>query len=84
MERRAFVAGIVAALGLSRAAFAETSGAVPEIVLFYSGPIASAEARAKVTRETLGADGLVEGKNFVLSISVATDNTLSEYPATSA
>jgi putative ABC transport system substrate-binding protein len=75
MERRAFVAGIVAALGLSRAAFAETSGAVPEIVLFYSGPIASAEARAKVTRETLGADGLVEVKNFVLSISVATDNT---------
>src|ERR1700744_835120 len=73
MKRRTFVAGLAASVGLSRIAFAQT-GQVPEVVLFYAGPVASAEARARLIREALNADGLVEGKNYALSISVATDN----------
>jgi putative tryptophan/tyrosine transport system substrate-binding protein len=73
MKRRSFVAGLMAAACLPRAVLAQAS-AVPEIVLFYAGPTASAEARAKLIRETLGAEGLVEGKMFVLTMSVASDN----------
>ena len=73
MRRRTFVAGLAATVGLSRIAFAQTSQ-VPEVVLFYAGPVASAEARAKLIREALNADGLVEGRNYTLTISVATDN----------
>ena len=73
MKRRTFVAGLAASVGVSRIAFAQT-GQVPEVVLFYAGPVASAEARAKLIREALSADGLVEGKNYALSITVATDN----------
>jgi len=73
MKRRSFVAGLAAAVGVSRISFAQT-GRIPEVVLFYAGPVASAEARAKLIREALTADGLVEGNNYALSISVATDN----------
>src|ERR1700760_3411283 len=73
MKRRTFVAGLAASVGVSRMSLAQT-GQVPEVVLFYAGPVASAEARAKLIREALSADGLVEGKNYALSISVATDN----------
>jgi putative ABC transport system substrate-binding protein len=73
MKRRSFVAGLMAAACLPRAVLAQAS-AVPEIVLFYAGPTASAEARAKLIRDTLGAEGLVEGKTFVLTMSVASDN----------
>jgi putative ABC transport system substrate-binding protein len=74
MRRRTFVAGLVAAVGFPPSVFAQTTGSIPEVVLFYAGPVASAEARAKLVWETLRAEGLVEGKNFVLSISVATNN----------
>src|SRR5581483_10039323 len=73
MKRRSFVAGLAAAVGVSRISFAQT-GRIPEVVLFYAGPVASAEARAKLIREALTADGLIEGNNYALSISVATDN----------
>jgi putative ABC transport system substrate-binding protein len=73
MQRRTFVAGLAAAACLRRAAHAQAS-VVPEIVLFYAGPTASAEARAKLVRDTLIAEGLVQGKNFVLTMSVASDN----------
>jgi hypothetical protein len=58
MKRRTFVAGLTATAGLPRAVLAQASGAIPEIVLFYAGPIASAEARAKLVRDTLSAEGL--------------------------
>jgi putative ABC transport system substrate-binding protein len=74
MKRRTFVVGLAATIGLSRTSFAQTTGRVPEVVLFYAGPAASAEARAKLIREALNADGLIEGKNYALSISVATAN----------
>jgi putative ABC transport system substrate-binding protein len=73
MKRRTFVAGLAATACLPRAVLAQAS-AVPEIVLFYAGPTASAEARAKLIRDTLSAEGLVEGKTFVLTMSVASDN----------
>ena len=74
MKRRTFVAGLVAAVGFPPSVFAQATGSIPEVVLFYAGPVAAAEARAKIVRETLRAEGFVEGKNFVLSISVATNN----------
>jgi hypothetical protein len=37
-------------------------------------PTASAKARAKLVRDTLSEEGFVEGKNFALSMSVASDN----------
>ena len=74
MKRRTFVAGLAATAGFPRAVLARASAAIPEIVLFYVGPTASAEARAKLVRDTLSAEGLVEGKSFVLSMSVASDN----------
>jgi len=73
MRRRRFVAGLAAAVGFSAVSFAQT-GRIPEVVLFYAGPVPSAEARAKLIREALNADGFVEGKNYALSISAATDN----------
>jgi putative tryptophan/tyrosine transport system substrate-binding protein len=73
MKRRTFVAGLAASVGVSRLSFAQ-AGQVPEVVLFYAGPVASAEARAKLIREALNANGFVEGKNYALSISIATDN----------
>lgn len=73
MKRRTFVTGLAAAVGLLPKAFAQT-GQIPEVVLFYAGPVASAEARAKLIRETLNAAGFVEGKSYTLSTSVATDN----------
>jgi putative tryptophan/tyrosine transport system substrate-binding protein len=60
MRRRTFVAGLVAAVGFPPSVFAQTTGSIPEVVLFYAGPVASAEARAKLVRETLRAEGLVE------------------------
>jgi putative ABC transport system substrate-binding protein len=74
MKRRAFLAGLVTAIGLPRIALAQAGKAVPEVVLFYTGPVASAELRAKLTREDLAADGLVEGKDFTLSVKVAGSN----------
>src|SRR5260221_13149608 len=74
MERRTFVAGLVAAAALPRIAFAQAGRAVPEVVLFYTGPVASAELRAKLIREDLAADGLVEGKNYILTMKVAASN----------
>src|SRR5437763_4274480 len=74
MKRRTFFAGLAATAGFPRAVIAQPSGVIPEIVLFYAGPTASAEIRAKLVRDTLSAEGLVEGKSFVLSMSVATDN----------
>ncbi len=74
MKRRTFVSGLTAALGLPSSVFAQTAAPIPEVVLFYAGPAASAEARANLVRETLRAEGFVEGKNFVLSISVAANN----------
>src|SRR5579871_3811332 len=75
MKRRTFVAGLAATVGFPSAALAQASSAVPEIVFFYTGPMASAEARAKMVRDDLGADGFVDGKNFVVSISVANNNS---------
>jgi len=74
MKRRTFVVGLAAAIGVLPAALAQTAGAVPEIVLFYTGPVASAELRARLIREDLTAAGLVEGKNFSLTMKVARDN----------
>jgi putative ABC transport system substrate-binding protein len=73
MQRRTFVAGLATTACLPRAALAQAS-AVAEIVLFYAGPTASAQARANLIRDTLSAEGFVEGKSFVLSMSVASDN----------
>jgi putative ABC transport system substrate-binding protein len=73
MKRRTFVAGLAATVGLPHTVFAQ-AGQPPEVVLFYTGPAASAEARAKLIREALNADGFVEGRNYALSISVATAN----------
>jgi hypothetical protein len=83
MRRRTFVAGLAATAGFPSAALAQASGAVPEIALLYTGPMASAEARAKMVRDDLGADGFVEGKNFAVSISVAKNNSeeLKPHPA---
>ena len=75
MRRRTFVAGLAATAGFPSAALAQASGAVPEIALLYTGPMASAEARAKMVRDDLGGDGFVEGKNFAVSISVAKNNS---------
>ncbi len=75
MKRRTFVAGLAATAGFPPAALAQAAGAIPEIALFYTGPMASAEARAKIVRDDLGADGFVDGKNFVVSISVANNNS---------
>jgi len=74
LKRRTFFAGLAATVGFSRTVFAQEVGPIPEIVLFYAGPTASAEARAKLVRDTLSAEGLLKGKNFVLSMSVASDN----------
>jgi putative ABC transport system substrate-binding protein len=74
MKRRTFVGGLAATVGVSRMSFAQT-GQSPEVVLFYAGPAASAEARAKLIREALNADGFVEGKSYSLSITVAADNS---------
>jgi putative ABC transport system substrate-binding protein len=73
MKRRTFVAALAATLGLPLTAFAQATGQIPEVVLFYAGPVASAEARAKLIRDALAAEGLFDGKNYVLSMSVATD-----------
>jgi putative ABC transport system substrate-binding protein len=69
-----FVGGLAATAALSEAVLAQASDAIPEIVLFYAGPTASAEARAKLVRDTLSSEGLVERKSFVLSTSAASDN----------
>ena len=55
-------------------AFAQSARPVPEVVLFYTGPVASAELRAKLLKEDLVADGLVEGKDFILTMKVAENN----------
>jgi putative ABC transport system substrate-binding protein len=73
MKRRTFVAGLAVA-ALSRAALAQSGRATPEIVMFYTGPVASAELRAKLIREDLAASGLAGGKDFTLSMSVAGNN----------
>jgi ABC-type uncharacterized transport system substrate-binding protein len=75
MKRRTFVAGLAAMAGYPAAALAQASSEVPEIALFYTGPMASAEARAKMVRDDLGADGFVDGRNFVVSISLAKNNS---------
>src|SRR3954465_14023217 len=74
MKRRTFLAGLAATAGFPPAVIAQASGVIPEIVLFYAGPTASAEVRAKLVRDTLAAEGLIEGKSFVLSMSVASEN----------
>ena len=73
MKRRTLVAALAATLGLPLTAFAQATRQIPEIVLFYAGPVASAEARAKLIRDALAADGLFDGKNYILSMSVAID-----------
>src|SRR5947207_1883262 len=73
MKRRTFVAALAATLGLPLTAFAQATSQIPEVVLFYAGPVASAEARAKLIRDALAAEGLVDGKDYVLSMSAATD-----------
>jgi putative ABC transport system substrate-binding protein len=75
MKRRTFVAGLAATAGFPLAALAQGASLVPEIALFYTGPMASAEARARLVRDDLGADGFVDGKTFVVSISVADNNS---------
>jgi putative ABC transport system substrate-binding protein len=75
MKRRTFVAGLAATAGFPTAALAQAAGAVPEVALLYTGPMASAEARAKMVRDDLSAIGFVDGKNFVVSISVAKNNS---------
>jgi putative tryptophan/tyrosine transport system substrate-binding protein len=74
MKRRTFVAGLAATAGFPSAALAQAASSVPEIALFYTGPMASAEARARMVRDDLGADGFVDGKSFAVSISVASNN----------
>jgi putative tryptophan/tyrosine transport system substrate-binding protein len=75
MKRRTFVAGLAATAGFPSAAWTQAAGSVPEIALFYTGPMASAESRARMIRDDLGADGFVDGKNFAVSISVANNNS---------
>jgi putative ABC transport system substrate-binding protein len=53
---------------------AQSASGVPEVVLFYSGPMESAELRARLIREDLVASGLVEGKDFKFGLSVAGKN----------
>jgi putative tryptophan/tyrosine transport system substrate-binding protein len=74
MKRRTFVAGLAAAAAFSPTAPAQPVGSIPEVVLLYAGPAAAAELRAKLVREDLGAAGLVDGKNFTLSISTTGSN----------
>jgi putative ABC transport system substrate-binding protein len=74
MKRRAFVAGLAAAVGLSPAALAQPAGSTQEVVVLYAGPVTAAELRVKMIREDLGAAGFVEGKNFALSVSIAVSN----------
>ena len=38
-------------------------------------PLASAEARARMVRDDLAADGFIDGKSFAVSISVANNNS---------
>lgn len=71
MKRRTFVAALAATLGLPLTAFAQATSQLPEVVLFYAGPVASAEARAKLIRDALATEGLFDGKNYILSMSVA-------------
>lgn len=73
MKRRTFVTALAATLGFPLTAFAQATGQIPEVVLFYTGPAASAESRAKLIRDALAADGLFDGRNYVLSMSVAVD-----------
>ena len=75
MRRRTFVAGLAATAGFPSAALAQAASSVPEIALFYTGPLVSAEARARMIRDDLAADGFVDGKNFAVSISVANNNS---------
>lgn len=72
--RRRFLGGLAAAAGLPSIAFAQAGRGIPVAVLFYIGPVASAELRAKLVREDLAADGLVEGKDFALAMKVAGSN----------
>jgi putative ABC transport system substrate-binding protein len=73
MKRRTFVAGLAATVGFPGVSFAQTGG-IPEVVLFYTGPVASAELRARLIREDLAAGGLVDGRDFRLNLSVAGKN----------
>jgi putative ABC transport system substrate-binding protein len=73
MKRRTFVTGLAAAVGLLPKAFAQ-SAQVPEVVLFYTGPVESAELRARLIREDLATNGLVDGREFRLNLSVAGKN----------
>jgi putative ABC transport system substrate-binding protein len=75
MKRRAFVAGLAATASFPSAALAQAASSVPEIALFYTGPLASAEARARMIRDDLAAEGFVDGKSFAVSISVANNNS---------
>jgi hypothetical protein len=60
MGRRTLSVGLAATAGFPRAVIPQDSGGVPEMVLFYEGP--TAWARAKLVRDTLSAQDLVEGK----------------------
>jgi putative ABC transport system substrate-binding protein len=72
LHRRVFIAGLASAVWLLPRALAQS--AAPEVVLFYTGPRESAELRARLIREDLAASGLLEGKNFALTMKVATRN----------
>ena len=74
MKRRTFVVSLAAATAFPLRAFAQRKPSIPEVVLFYTGPAASAELRARLIRDDLTSGGLVEGKNFTLSISAAANN----------
>jgi putative ABC transport system substrate-binding protein len=74
MERRTFVIGLAASAGFLPRAVAQSASRVPEVVLFYTGPIESGELRARLIREDLIASGLVEGKDFKFNLSVAGKN----------
>lgn len=71
MKRRTFMTGLAAAAGFLPGALAQSAGRIPEVVLFYTGPVESAELRAKLIREDLAASGLIEGRDFKLNLSVA-------------
>jgi putative tryptophan/tyrosine transport system substrate-binding protein len=75
MKRRTFVAGLAATAGFPSAALAQAASSVPEIALFYTGPMVSAEARAKMVRDDLGTAGFVDGKSFVVSITAGKNNS---------
>ena len=79
MKRRTFVAGLAVAAGLPSVALAQAATSVPEVALFYTGPLVSAEARARMVRDDLAAEGFVDGKSFAVSITVA-DNNSDELP----